>query len=721
VSKEYRSEDGNGRGNPATMQAATQYMRAGVCVIPIPVGRKSPARSGWQNERWTLADVSELWSGGEGVGALWGVPSGGLVDLDLDWSEARIAADHILPRTRTFGRPGAPESHRVYRVTDKIPKSKKYKLPGDGSGRCVLEVLSTGAQSLLPPSLHESGELRMWYQLHRAAELSARELMEGAADSASAALIARSWPGQGARHDFVLAASGYVGRHLPRERAARVMEAAILASSDEEARGRLTDVSDTLEALDAGRPATGGPTLETLAPGVAWQLQRWHGWRSGGHQESKSKGSEATPTDDELRDRFRQSHPDYGYGLGAWRRYSEGIWEGVEEVVVKDGVCRILEAAKEEDIRPTRALMNSVAELLRVRVAVPDRVWDADPNVLVCTNGALDLRTRELKPHAKEHYATAGVPYCYDEDAGSASWELVMRDVVAANLGDEATVFLQEFCGYCLTPDTEHEIALWLTGKHGGGRSTILAGLQAMLGPKAGVLSLSDIARSSFALTNLPGKTLVTATEQPAVYLRGGGVLNAIISGEPIQVDRKYLPPIEVTPRCKIAWALNELPRVGNMDDGIFRRVKIMELPEIPAEERDPRVKESVKGSGAAILIWALDGLERLRRRGYFEIPESIASATEEFIEHNDVPRLFVDEECEEGPEFWEGSSALYEGYRFWCLDNGHKPLSKTSAAKEWKRLGFESRRGAKGVRWHGVKLSSVGASEYHRPDGGTR
>jgi putative DNA primase/helicase len=244
-------------------------------------------------------------------------------------------------------------------------------------------------------------------------------------------------------------------------------------------------------------------------------------------------------------------------------------------------------------------------------------------------------------------------------------------------------------------------------------RSTILAGLEAMLGPRAGVLSLSDIDRSTFALTNLPGKTLVTATEQPAVYLRGGGTLNAIISGEPIQIDRKYRDPITITPRCKIAWAMNELPRVGNMDDGIFRRVKIMELPEIASDKRDPRVKEAVKESGAGILCWALDGLDRLRERGRFVVPPSIRSATEGFREHNDVPRLFIEDACERGDDLSEAGSRLYDTYRGWCLSNGHKPLASNNASREWKRLGFEKGHTRDGTRWHGLRITDAAWSRY--------
>src|SRR5215203_1409 len=150
----YRTEAANGRGSPDTRLAAERYLREGIQVIPVPAGEKNPNRRNWQSERWTVEDVPRLWDNGQGVGILWGEPSGGYVDVDLDWPESRVAARHILPPTKTFGRAGSPESHRVYRATNTIPKTKRYKAPGDGPDRSVAELLSTGTQSLAPPSIH---------------------------------------------------------------------------------------------------------------------------------------------------------------------------------------------------------------------------------------------------------------------------------------------------------------------------------------------------------------------------------------------------------------------------------------------------------------------------------------------------------------------------------------------------------------------------------------
>jgi putative DNA primase/helicase len=409
-------------------------------------------------------------------------------------------------------------------------------------------------------------------------------------------------------------------------------------------------------------------------------------------------GEDHRPTDDELRDRWLSRRQDVAYGLGEFRAYSFGIWRPVPLDGIRDEVMTVLEAAKANGIRPTAGRLTSVLELARIKVSVPDQKWDADPNLLVCANGTLNIVSRELLAHAPEHRATSAVPYAYDPNAEAGTWQFYLATTIP-----DIAPFLQEFSGYCLTTDTSHELAIWLFGPAGSGKSTFIIGLQAMLGPRAGALGLADIERSQFALAALPGKTLVVATEQPALYIRVSNVLNSIISGETIVVERKYQDAILIKPRAKILWAMNELPRV-DAGNGLFRRVRVVRFP-AREEEQNPTVKELIATEGAGILNWALDGLARLRARGRFEVPEQVEQASEHFRSTNDVPALFVSQICSTGPEYRTQSADLYEAYRTWCKANGHREQSSTSMADEWERLGFSKIKAAGRAYWIGVGL----------------
>jgi putative DNA primase/helicase len=423
-----------------------------------------------------------------------------------------------------------------------------------------------------------------------------------------------------------------------------------------------------------------------------------------GSQPKKAAGKPSPPTHDELRDRWIEGNPHHAHGLGEWRRYEDGIWPTVSETSVKAEISDVIETAKPEGIKPTASILASVTELTRIKVFVPDDRWDADDDVLVCKNGALHISTGELAKHQPKHYATSAVPYKYDPDARPVIWDYFLRNTLPS-----AANFLQEFAGYALTTEMAHELAVWLFGPPGSGKSTFIAGLAAMLGHRAGILGLADLERSRFTLADLPGKTLVVASEQPSSYLASTNTLNAIISGEPIQVERKYRDPFTVIPRAKVCWAMNELPRVADANSGLFRRVKVIAFPQLPEDERDPKIKHAIEQEGAGILNWALEGLWRLKERGHFEVPTGVEDATKQFRENNDVPALFIEDRCVQGADLKVQASQLYTEYKEWCFENGHRPMSSTRLADDWARLGFE-KTASNGRRFYrGVTLRLAG------------
>jgi hypothetical protein len=144
--------------------AAAEYVRRGWAPIPIPHRAKNPKRTGWQNLRLTEEDLPRHFNGRpQNIGVLLGEPSGWLVDVDLDHPGAVEAADKHLPATgAVFGRPGNPRSHRLYRVTGAVDTMRLH-LSSDRAVT-VVELRSTGCQTVFPPSMHPSGEQIAWHE-----------------------------------------------------------------------------------------------------------------------------------------------------------------------------------------------------------------------------------------------------------------------------------------------------------------------------------------------------------------------------------------------------------------------------------------------------------------------------------------------------------------------------------------------------------------------------
>ena len=299
-------------------RAAAALIRRGVAVVPVPAGEKNPGRDGWEALRITEEEVRRYWTNGQNIGLLCGEPSGGRIDVDLDANEAVKIAGRFLPPTLTSGRDSRPHSHWWYVCPG--AKSKDWR---DTDTSKLVELRSTGRQTLVSPSTHPDGDEYLWHTDAglQMAEIGAAELERHLRELATAILIARHLPpirtaaGGGGRHDYALAVAGFLLRsgRLGEDLALKVLKAAWDAKGwpgEREKREVHRDlesiVSDTSGNLEAGEPVVGGPTLEEYAPGIVRLLCKWWEWERKAATESKTEEKE---------DRRNQADRLIGYAL----------------------------------------------------------------------------------------------------------------------------------------------------------------------------------------------------------------------------------------------------------------------------------------------------------------------------------------------------------------------------------------------------------------------
>lgn len=240
---------------------ARMYIRKGWRVIPIPQNEKAPDRANWQNSRIEESEIEDNFREHSNIGILLGKPSRYLIDVDLDCDEAILLARHFLPATpRIHGRKSRPSSHYwYYGDSSATPRKFSYK------GKCLLEVRSTGQQTVVPPSRHPSGEKLRWQLKGKPAKVSAEELYKAAGCLASAALLVRKYPSKGSRNQFALALAGMLRRAGWEEIEIEHFVAAIArAADDEEWQARKATARSTRRRMENGGSATGRPRLAKL-------------------------------------------------------------------------------------------------------------------------------------------------------------------------------------------------------------------------------------------------------------------------------------------------------------------------------------------------------------------------------------------------------------------------------------------------------------------------
>lgn len=339
-----------------------------------------------------------------------------------------------------------------------------------------------------------------------------------------------------------------------------------------------------------------------------------------------------------MRDTLLRYNRQTAFTSGQWYRFNGQLWAVLPEYRIKQEAQAIIDGDRKLDIQATSQAVNSIVELVRTACSKPDGIMDNQTDLISFNDCTLEISSRQRKMHDWKHYLTSAFPFDYNTEARSDVWELFLDEVVPS----DCVSFLQEFAGYALTTDTMKETAVWLCGPSGCGKSTFLDGLRAAFGDRVTTFSIANL-EAQFGLSHLNGKTLAIAAEQPAT-IRQAQLLNQLISGEGVMVDRKYHDPFEMFCRAKFLWAMNELPDIPKSGIGLTRRVVVIKFPPIPETKQNENVKRQIKLSGQAIFNWALEGLERLQARGQFIRPMESAHVLKLVSQGSRDPEIDINE-----------------------------------------------------------------------------
>src|ERR1051326_5224460 len=240
---------------------AHRYIDWGFAPVPVQFKGKACKIKNWPDLRSSHDDVAELFQPPCNIGIVLGAPSGGLVDIDLDTSEAIALAPLILPRTgMRFGRESKPSSHWLYRVP---APGKTLQLAGP-DGDMLVELRAEGSMTVFPGSIHESGE-EVRFDLNDApGEIEFEELACFIRQLAAAALLLRHWK-QGSRHKLALALSGaLLTGGMSEDDAHRLFDILITAAADAEHEDRHKCLSDTAQKLHARQAVKGRSDLAEI-------------------------------------------------------------------------------------------------------------------------------------------------------------------------------------------------------------------------------------------------------------------------------------------------------------------------------------------------------------------------------------------------------------------------------------------------------------------------
>lgn len=346
------------------------------------------------------------------------------------------------------------------------------------------------------------------------------------------------------------------------------------------------------------------------------------------------------------------------------------------------------------------------------------------PDEIVVENGILNLRTRELSEWSKDKIFLQKIPIHYNPETDCPAIKKFFEEI----LPDENDVkTIEEFFGYCLMGGYPIQKITLFIGEGGNGKGQTLELLRQFLGEKNYCsIPLQKLEESEFKQYELFNKFANIGADISDQALKTTSVIKGLCGGDSQSASVKFKNDLEFKNQAKLIFSANKLPKTYDFTRAFFRRwvyivfpykfytqTEYENLPE--AEKKNAKVKiddiiEKIitKQELTGLLNLALNGLDRLLKKGDFTTSKTSEETKKWWIRNSDSFLAFCREELEEFEDGWIGKKELRKAYGKFCRKNkipaeGEKHIHEimTREVKAWEDQDSDT-----GNRnWNGVRF----------------
>ena len=315
-------------------------------------------------------------------------------------------------------------------------------------------------------------------------------------------------------------------------------------------------------------------------------------------------------------------------------------------------------------------------------VALPDvatriDALDTHHHLLAVRNGVVNLRTGQLQEHNPELLLTKRLDLDFDPDAKAARWEQYLDEVMR---GDQSMVdYLQRLVGYSITGETSEQCFTVLWGSGANGKTVFTATLNDIFGPISETTPFATFeSKPSGGIPNdlaaLRAARMVFASEGDADRPMDESLLKRVTGRDPVTARFLRKEFFTFQPRFQIFLATNNKPAFRGADEGLWRRVKLIEWARYFApDERDAGIFDALLGEAEGILAWAVRGAEQWYRTG-LDDPPAIVAATREYRDTSDYLSGFLPGVYVHDPNASRVlGKTIFDDYLSWAADENLK------------------------------------------------
>lgn len=313
---------------------------------------------------------------------------------------------------------------------------------------------------------------------------------------------------------------------------------------------------------------------------------------------------------------------------------------------------------------------------LKDKAPVVERCNDRD--LIAVNNGIFNYKTKQLMPFSPDYVFMAKSAIDYNQNAQNVvihndddgtDWDV---ESWMNELDDDPEVVkvLWETAGALLRPNVKWNKAAWFYSETGNnGKGTLCTMFRNLIGKRSSCsIKLADMGKDFTLAPLLHSSAVIVDENDVGTYIDKAANLKAIITGDTVQINRKFKEMIDFQFHGFMVQCLNEMPKVRDKSNSFFRRQLFIPFTKcFEGAERKYIKDDYLKRKDVLEYV-----MFKVLNMNYYElsVPEKCKDALAEYKEFNDPVRQFMSDIMSQLQWDFVPSQFLYDLYKAWYNKN---------------------------------------------------
>ena len=341
----------------------------------------------------------------------------------------------------------------------------------------------------------------------------------------------------------------------------------------------------------------------------------------------------------------------------------------------------------------TERTRNEITKYLKIKLGV--NKFEIAHNFITFNNCLYDIKNKRDLPHSNKIFTVNKLNANYNKNVTINNDIEVFLNDITCNNQNRKTAILQ-IIGYCMTTSVALQKAFVFYGKTAeNGKSVLLEVISKLLG-KENICSVSihELQNGRFFTDELDNKLLNAVAELPRTYLNSIEVFKAVVTGDNLSAEAKFQKRRMITPYAKHIFTTNELPKISDTTEALYRRLNILNFEAHFTEDEKRNFDKS-----KLLTPEAIDYLAYISLQEYLSLIHTRQFANEEesnsiigtYRKDNNSIWAYLDD-SEAVRNAFRGTDIikkkeLYSLYQQWCYSAGYEPKGRNKFYTEVAEL----------------------------------